>query len=56
MKDSNEPFIAFVFIHDMMSKLKNSELSTFRLGVKSRIPELVKLSRYVCLFFFLGFD
>ncbi|CAA6655878.1 unnamed protein product [Spirodela intermedia] len=45
MKDFNEPFIAFVFIHDMMSKLKNSEFSTFRLGVKSRIPELVKLSR-----------
>ncbi|XP_078448390.1 transducin family protein / WD-40 repeat family protein isoform X2 [Wolffia australiana] len=45
MRDKYENFITFVFIHDTMSKLKNSELSTFHSGVKRRIPELIKLSR-----------
>ena len=45
MKDLNESSMAFIFIHDLMSKLKTSELAEFRSGVKLRIPELIKLSR-----------
>ncbi|MQM01059.1 hypothetical protein Taro_033803, partial [Colocasia esculenta] len=45
MKDSDEPFYAFAFVLEILLKLNDSESSTFRSAVMSRIPELVKLSR-----------
>lgn len=48
MKDFNEPVHAFVFINKMLVQLKNTNAFSFRSAVISRIPELVKLSRYNC--------
>ncbi|KAG1338493.1 hypothetical protein COCNU_04G007990 [Cocos nucifera] len=50
MRDFNEPVHAFVFINKMLVQLKNTDASSFRSSVISRIPELVKLSRE-CTFF-----
>ncbi|XP_038973310.1 vacuolar protein sorting-associated protein 8 homolog isoform X2 [Phoenix dactylifera] len=50
MKDFNEPVHAFAFINKMLIQLKNTDASSFRSAVISRIPELVKLSRE-CTFF-----
>lgn len=46
MNDLNEPIHAFAFINNMLLQLKDVEASSFQSAVISRIPELVKLSRY----------
>uniref|UniRef100_J3L970 RING-type domain-containing protein n=2 Tax=Oryza brachyantha TaxID=4533 RepID=J3L970_ORYBR len=45
MKDTLEPFHAFIFINKKLSELADDEASSFRSSVISHFPELVKLSR-----------
>uniref|UniRef100_A0A0E0CER7 Uncharacterized protein n=1 Tax=Oryza meridionalis TaxID=40149 RepID=A0A0E0CER7_9ORYZ len=45
MKDTLEPFHAFIFINKKLSELADYEASSFRSSVISHFPELVKLSR-----------
>ncbi|KAK1273312.1 hypothetical protein QJS04_geneDACA010854 [Acorus gramineus] len=45
MKDLDEPVHAFAFIHHMLFQLRDTESSSFRSAVISRLPELVNLSR-----------
>lgn len=45
MKDTLEPFHAFIFINKKLSELADYEASSFRSSIISHFPELVKLSR-----------
>ncbi|CAN4126445.1 unnamed protein product [Withania somnifera] len=45
MKAVDEPILAFIFVDDMLRKLRGKESDTFRSAVISRIPDLLNLNR-----------